>query len=397
MIPRIRAATPFALLNLIPLVAGCGADGRVAGSTSIAEWRLGEPSMSIGVVEGDERYQFGRIVGAVRLHDGRIAVADQIGAQVTIFDRDGIFRTRFGGSGSGPGEFQRLSALFPYRGDSIAAYDISGRRISIFDANGNLGRSFISPVRYMDRPGIIPSQSCCQLRGVLDDGSFVIHPPDDIPNEPGPPRTASLTLLRLSDDGARIDTIGTFPTRHFVYDASRPNNIRSPHLSYGFSYAAAGDGIVGGAMDDTVLERVRGDGTRDTLQLPLARVPIDAALKQVWTDAMRRYMERQSDSYDESDLERMTRGDYADFAPLFTQVHVDRSGRIWLARWSAQAFDAPSDYLVIAGDGPPLARIELPAGVRAVDIGEEDIVLVHSDELGVQRVVVYPVMRQGER
>ena len=50
-------------------------------TSSLPEWRIGsEPSLEIGVREGDEAFQFSGIVGVLTLSDGRIVVLEGRGA-----------------------------------------------------------------------------------------------------------------------------------------------------------------------------------------------------------------------------------------------------------------------------------------------------------------------------
>ena len=67
-----------------------------------------EPSLSIGRTDGDERYLFGYVRGALALRDGRIAVLDQYGAMVRVYTPEGEHIEDWGGEGEGPG-----SSTFP--------------------------------------------------------------------------------------------------------------------------------------------------------------------------------------------------------------------------------------------------------------------------------------------
>jgi len=85
-------------------------------------WRLDpEPALSIGLVEGDDVYQFSRIIGVRRFSDGRIAVANQGSDEVRIFDVQGKWLRTIGRRGDGPGEFQSLRSLFILTADSLLA------------------------------------------------------------------------------------------------------------------------------------------------------------------------------------------------------------------------------------------------------------------------------------
>ena len=105
-------------------------------------WQIGpEPTMSIGVLEGAEPYMLLHVTHAARLPDGRIVVANGGTSEVRVFDASGTHLLTWGGSGEGPGEFMGLYHAGPWPGDSIVAWFTSGRRISIFDSDGNYGRT----------------------------------------------------------------------------------------------------------------------------------------------------------------------------------------------------------------------------------------------------------------
>ena len=55
-------------------------------------WRLSASAkLDIGVVEGDDEYQFFEITGAVELGDGRIVVANSGTGELRFFDASGSF------------------------------------------------------------------------------------------------------------------------------------------------------------------------------------------------------------------------------------------------------------------------------------------------------------------
>ena len=104
-------------------------------------WSVSDtPSVVIGRREGDERYLFGLIGGAVVLGDGRIAVLDRLAAVIRVYSPEGIHIEDWGRTGEGPGEFTAAEGLFPYRGDSVLVSGSLARRFHIFDHAGRFGR-----------------------------------------------------------------------------------------------------------------------------------------------------------------------------------------------------------------------------------------------------------------
>jgi hypothetical protein len=386
----------FAVLTALALFVGAGASGcsgdRAPDAAASAAWTLGEPQLTVGVLEGDPRYEFQDVISAWRDGRGRLVAVDRSEPAVRVFGPDGDHLSGFAQRGQGPGEIAMPWAGFPYPGDSIAVFDLANRRISIFDAEGRFGRSVTVAVSFTPRPGTIPSQSCCQVTGVLGDGSFLVHPPDEIPNQPGPPRHADFTLLRLARDGSAIDTLGTFPSRSFTYDPARPNNIRSVQASVPFLYTPLGDRVVGGNGESAELAAVGPDGLRtDPLRLSLDPEPFTGATMARIEEAFREEQARRPEVF-EGPVELYVGGDHPEHVPLFTRLMADEAGRLWAQEWAPPFSRTPHVWNVFDGDGLQLAHIELPAGSRPVWIGSDEVLLVVRDELGVERLELAPIL-----
>ncbi|MGD2153627.1 MAG: 6-bladed beta-propeller, partial [Gemmatimonadales bacterium] len=105
-------------------------------------WHVGaEPIFSIGSADGDPDQLLYRVIGAIGLPGGRIVIANEGSLELLFYDEAGNFLHRAGRRGGGPGEFQSLEWLARYGPDSVLAVDVSGQRVSYFDADGNFGRS----------------------------------------------------------------------------------------------------------------------------------------------------------------------------------------------------------------------------------------------------------------
>lgn len=151
-------------LSLVALAAalsgGCGSDGALSGfavrdsaGVMIAEntapvweegsaWRLSaEPALEIGVFEGAPEYQLFRVAGALRLADGRIAVANSGTHELRFYSADGTYLSATGREGEGPGEFKGLAQPLLLAPDSLLVWDWSIARASIFDDDGTFARS----------------------------------------------------------------------------------------------------------------------------------------------------------------------------------------------------------------------------------------------------------------
>ncbi|HYV99420.1 MAG TPA: 6-bladed beta-propeller, partial [Gemmatimonadaceae bacterium] len=71
----------------------------------------GTVDLTIGGEDAPDEATFGRVTGLALGPDGRIYVADNQDNTVRVFSADGKFLFKFGGKGSGPGEFTYLGAV----------------------------------------------------------------------------------------------------------------------------------------------------------------------------------------------------------------------------------------------------------------------------------------------
>lgn len=107
---------------------------------ALALLTVSEPTLEIGVVEGDPAYTFASIESVRRLGDGSIAVSDPGNTRISIFSPDGTFARAWGRRGGGPGEFRSLSRLYRLGADSLMAADNATARLTVFDLDGEMSR-----------------------------------------------------------------------------------------------------------------------------------------------------------------------------------------------------------------------------------------------------------------
>lgn len=109
-------------------------------------WRVSrEPVLALGDGAHGPDDEFGMVLGTVRLPEGTIVVAENWTAELRYFDARGHSIRTAGGHGRGPGEFNALDHLAVLPPDTVAAYDYTQRRVSLFTATGEFARSFRSP------------------------------------------------------------------------------------------------------------------------------------------------------------------------------------------------------------------------------------------------------------
>lgn len=193
----------------------------------------------------------------------------------------------------------------------------------------------------------------------------------------------------------RFATDGTF-----LGEVAEPNTLRlyasgtelDSRLFGGHRAATAGGGRVyvrdPGAYEVRVYGR---DGNLERVHR-LAR-----ARRPVADDDVKRYREHLRSTIDDSDvlaraLERIDRQPRADSFPSIRDLHVDRLGDIWVTEY-IPPWEERGTTTVFAADGPWLGTLEMPPEFEPLEIGEDYLLGVLTDELDVQRLVLYELER----
>ncbi len=104
--------------------------------------------LSIGEVEGDENYMYGRSIGFNTDNEGNFYVADFDNHRILKYDPEGRYILTIGRKGQGPGEFQSLSLPRFDKDNNLYIADSLNRRISFFDKDGNYLRQIRMQERY---------------------------------------------------------------------------------------------------------------------------------------------------------------------------------------------------------------------------------------------------------
>ena len=101
-----------------------------------------EPDLRIGTVEGSGADVFGSVAAVAENETDVIVVADGQADELRAFDPAGSHLWTAGRPGQGPGEFSGVQVVGFIRGDSVAAYDVSSQRVTIFTPDGRYARDY---------------------------------------------------------------------------------------------------------------------------------------------------------------------------------------------------------------------------------------------------------------
>lgn len=387
------------LALLAGALAGCGDAGadapafvlRDSAGITIAEsaapawgdgegWRLSDqPLVEIGTMEGPEEYQLFRVSGALRLDDGRIAVANAGTHEIRFYDPEGRFLSAAGREGEGPGEFRAIRDLRRYRGDSLAVLDRRLQRLTLLGPDGT----------HVREATLHPAPVNPRLLGALEDGSFLVTTlMISVAGEQ--PQDLTVDVIRYDPLGALTDSVA----EHFYYRAhpvrvdGQGLYIMNPHLAplTQLEITPTGYAVGEGKAYEVVrygpggaLERLdRWSGPDRTLTSEHKARFREALLERAEAPADRRVAELQ--------LERVP---FAEARAAYVLMLAARDGALWLRTQSLPGEDGPALWDLLSAEGRWLGQVQLPRDLQPLDIGSDWLLGLWRDDLGIERVQLY--------
>jgi hypothetical protein len=353
------------------------------------EWRVAdEPALEIGVEEGEEPYQLFRVSDAVRLADGRIVVSNAGSGELRFFDLEGRFLYSAGRHGQGPGEFGEFSSMRVWDSGrrGLVVTDPGNSRVNFFQVNGEyIGSTRVEALSGRSPPNVIGGFADGTWLAVGGGGRLVGATGQIIEgtreyfryNSNGRPAES---LFELATRPRYVNTLGN--TTHYPFIPLTPSTA----VAAGALWLFVGDG---GTHE---VQRRRLDGTINSLYR--------------WPDAGRR---RTADVYDRFKTESLDdisdpdrRRAYAHFfeqdlpipelVPSFRGLLVDDVGNLWVEHYRLP-WDARRTWEVFNPDGRWLGTLTTPLGVRPLQIGPDFLLGSHRDEVGVERVRLYELVK----
>lgn len=339
--------------------------------------RTRAPTLEIGVASGSPPHELHRAFDGARLSDGRIAIANEGSREVRVFGPDGAHVVTFGREGDGPGEFQRPYRLWRLPGDSILVFDSSHQRFSRFDADGAFGGSATLDPLYANAPDIVS----------VDDGFLVAH--HDFQLAEQGMMDQELYAIRHAPDGAVADTLGR-------YDYGQLGPAGPPELHFVSGPVFQARTAVGGEAG--VVYVGRGEEREVEVLSP------DGSLTALyrWTGGSREVTEDEIAERERSVREGSPRFaeamldpdiPIADRFPALSALEVDAGGNLWLRRYRRPTWEGPQPAIVLDLDGAFVCHGAIPEGMRLFEIGDDYLLGMERDELGIEYVRMYGLAR----
>lgn len=339
-----------------------------------------EPELVIRSEQNDSLLLY-QISTAMYMPDGRIVVGVRGSYRLYVFDPDGTFRRSLGREGDGPGEFRAVQSVVPRGPDSVAAYDPSLRRITVFALDGTVGRT-------VDLSSLFPRTGWSRIHGLPDGYALVGEAGFAREPRPGPYREEAHSY-RLTLEGDSAASYGSFPGLESV----QTDALMGP-LPFGavLSSGTRDDRLVIGTAERPEIEEYGPDGRL----VRLVRWPdVD---RSVTDDDMADFVASTLASVPEEQREGMRESmatlPYSPRRPAYRELLVTDGGEIWVGDYPgaaevlSQEAGPPRRWLVLDGDGVARHVIRTPAGFRPMAVGGGRILGVNTDELGVESIQV---------
>ena len=359
------------------------------------------PTLDIGGGE-DAAGALAGVMGAVRLGDGRVAIADQSTRSIKLFDAKGRFVRAIGRQGAGPGEFTSLVRLDLLPGDSLAAYDGLRATLTVFDTTGRVARTERLPAG----PGGF------SLNGLLGDGTMVLSRAYNVMFS----RTSRLerdpiTYVAVRPQSRDVDTIADIAgTDMFLFAGEDFSSRRELPFGRTSVIAVGRDRLYIGTGDNWQIDARTPDG-RVVEIYRLRHEPAKVTRAEI-ARFKREFIERMKDTRVQAtggggggrpdmrgmmiaQSERMLEVvPFPDKHAPYDSLLIGGDGELWVRRAHPFPREA-STWIILARGGAAIGTVVLPGEMRPLHVGRDFLVALTKDSDDVQHVGVYPLKRTG--
>jgi hypothetical protein len=315
-------------------------------------------------------------------------IANAGSGELRFYSSDGRYEGAAGRSGEGPGEVRSLAWLGRSEGDSLLMWDSRLGRVSIFDAAGEYGRSYAITL-----PDVT---SGAAARGGLADGRLVIsRGASFVPVDGAGVQRQPLRIWLVSTGGEPRIELGPFPGESVELrgglDAS--SIIRTLVPFGAASLIAAGEDRIA-VTDNTSydLHIYLADGRLHIIaRRPHDPLPVSAEDLAADLDA------RLTMLPPIEDIRAGIRASWEavpkpELLPAIRSMIVDRAGFIWVEA-GRHVTSTMAAWSVFDREGLWLGDIGIAADLAPLEIGEDYLLVLRSDDLGVESVRLMSLAR----
>ena len=350
-------------------------------------WRIDpKPTLILGGNENDTTQLFAVVVGATRLANGNILVADRAAYSLHLFGPDGKHLKTMGRKGAGPGEFVYLGDFWRC-GDSLVAYDIDGHRESVLALDGRFVRGFRFATP--EPAGQVPYRSACNSRGTF------VHSGWGNTREAKPPSYRPSVDFWLSGADSTIRrVIGRFPgSERFVKTVDkRVVGTRPLPLGKQTDMAIGLNRIyIGTAERPEILvfgvngERLPSIQLADMPAVAVTRADIDAERDKEVASSPPTWRKSLEDDY--------ATFPYPKFLPPYVALRVDAGDNLWVQSYPRKQSPVVT-WTVFNNRGSRITQLDLPRDLEPFEIGSDYVLGRYLDpDEAIPQVRLYRLVR----
>ena len=348
-------------------------------------WQFGaQPSLSIGSVTSGDADELFQVTDAMRLADGRIVIANMGNSELRVFNADGSHAGTWGGRGEGPGEFTYgPSAVALWPGDSIAALNPGGRRLSLFDLDGNHVRDVAFDASLGNAADLLPDGKIVTSSAML---------------EPETPESSNLVRYItewavLGADGTRHASLGEFLVTE-DWTIRRPDGSiegSSPHpFGRRTSSAVWGELVAIGVQDSYEIKAFAADGS--LVRIVRRNGDLDSPTQEDLDALFDQMLGRLPGEARAGALSMLKDMPLVESFPAFDAIVADRAGYLWVREYRMQG-EGDALWTVFDPEGRIQGLLTTPPGLEVFEIGEDYILGSTADDLGVEYVQLWSLSR----
>ncbi|UCD24528.1 MAG: hypothetical protein JSW51_01015 [Gemmatimonadota bacterium] len=359
-----------------------------------------EARVTIGVLDGAAAYQLHDVVAAKLQSEGDIVLVDGGTREVRLYDSAGTFLKELGGPGSGPGEFEYPVQVLVTAGDTISVWDDALARVTRFNPQGEL-----LDIRTVDRGQIAKAIDPPMYPGtarLLPDGNLMVRLTEKAMTKQaaktgnqgseGGSRARS-GALRVSADYARVDTLMFFGDAELVDVAAPWGDWRLPPPRAKTTVLAVHSDESRVCIGDQRAAEIAcfgPDGSHTLIRWTPKQVAVTEADVTVWRDTTVELLAgKLSESQVIGVLEQVV---VPAVRPPFSEIRIDAAGNLWAEQGPSEENVGSIDYLVFDPTGVLLGTVATPP-VRILDIGHDYLLGVYEDDLEVQYLKLFDILK----
>lgn len=349
-------------------------------------WRVSDaPEVVIGDRLDDPDYELFQVTDAVRLADGRLAIANAGSKELRFYDATGAHLRNAGGEGGGPGEFEAIRWVAPLGGDSLIVWDGRLRRFSVFDLQGEFGRNATLGDKtyfadYLLSDGTIIAQEAVNMMMT-----------GEMPEYEEGSQRSSVRHGIFSFAGEQIGEVGPFPGDEFWVDIGehmhrwrRVFGLRTARtVSDSIFWVGTGGSYTLDGYDrsGTLVARIR--------NLSYEPAPVVAGDVELWVEQTIEEMDPGMADHMRPYFESIPP---PEMMPPYDKLLADAEGNLWVERYQRPQ-ESAHVWTVFNAEGRLLGSVEIPGGVTVFEIGSDYVLGRWSDEFDVEQVHLYRLIK----